>query len=300
MNIKSMVPLILAAALGLAAAFVGWRIVERPIVKNVDPKGVNVVTVKDDIKPGDPLSAGDLTLTTLSTAEAPEGAFASVDELVGRVAVSAIRRGQVIYDSALASKGSGAGLAALVPQGMRAISIQVDEFNGVGNLLVPGSRVDVVATIPVEQGQGIMARTICQDLKVTAVGQQLSVSADKDKDGDSSHAAKSVTLLATPKQVQLIQLATSTGRPRLVLRSNTDDVQSILDGMTLAQLRDENARETSNVARIIGRVGQNTATPANVKATSTVRTVQIIRGTTESTVEFKEPLPSAVSQLSME
>src|SRR4051812_42510317 len=112
---------------------------------------------------------------------------------------------------------------------MRAMTLQVDEFSGVAGMLVPGCHVDVIAAIQGANGEPV-ARTIVQNVKVQAVGQKLTVAppaANEQKKENANEPAaeptRSVTLLVTPEQAEGLELACSTGRPRLVLRSGRDD-----------------------------------------------------------------------------
>jgi pilus assembly protein CpaB len=124
---------------------------------------------------------------------------------------------------------------------MRAVTVEVNEFSGVAGLLVPGCRVDVVSTLADQETKSQVARTIVQNVKVLAVGQRLTVnnSARKDEAAMSAEAAvaRSVTLLVMPRQAEAIELASSSGRTRLVLRGQFDEgVRQGGDGVSVAEL----------------------------------------------------------------
>jgi pilus assembly protein CpaB len=147
--------------------------------------------------------------------------------------------------------------------GMRAISIEINEFSGVGNMLLPGCMVDVLATVPAEQGGEMLSRTVVQNVKIMAVGQRM-VSQPK-KEGDEPVVFRSVTLQVTPAEAEAVELAASSGRPRLVLRSGTDTQLTATPGVTTSNLRG------SSQAR---------------KLDPTFNTVKVIRGTVESEVRM--------------
>src|SRR5215208_3909279 len=166
MNWKTWVPLIIAVILGLIAAKVGRdMLVNR---KDSGPEGhlVRIVVAKRDIAPGHTLDPNDLTSAAFPPDSIPRGSFRQETEVVGRVAALQVIQGQPLLDSFLAMTGSGAGVQAIVPPGMRAVTVEVNEFSGVAGLLVPGCCVDVVSTLPDQQTKVSIARTIVQNVKV--------------------------------------------------------------------------------------------------------------------------------------
>src|SRR5690606_33654717 len=120
-----------------------------------------------------------------------------------------------------------AGLQALIPEGMRAITIEVNEFSGLAGMIRPGAIVDVMSTLQ-GSGEDAMARTIVQGVRVTAVGQRVSALEEQDEEAGP---ARSVTLLVTPEQAEKIELAAVTSRPRLVLRSPADTEPTLSRGV---------------------------------------------------------------------
>lgn len=235
MRWKNWLPLIVALVFGLVAAKVARDMIVRGGTSAGTGTGgmTSVVVAKVDIAPGTELTEDVLTMSQVSASPAPRRSFSAVSELVGSVTQIEIPRGTEIVTPMLAAGGSGTGLQALVPPGMRAISIEVNEFSGVGGMLVPGSRVDVLVTLPSKEAGGEpISRTIVQNVKVTAVGQQLARG-----DGKIDDHFKSVTLVTTPEQAEAIELATTNGRPRLVLRSGRDNAARASGGVRLGELR---------------------------------------------------------------
>jgi Flp pilus assembly protein CpaB len=133
----------------------------------------------------------------------------------------------------------------MVPEGMRAITLEVNEFSGVAGLLTPGSHVDLVQTIQSKDDKaGPMAKTLVENLKVIAVGRRLGNPPAANGDVDPP-MVRSVTLLATTEQAVTIDLASHVGSPRLVLRNTMDDKHNDAKGVTVAELRgaDESASD---------------------------------------------------------
>src|SRR5205814_2476920 len=121
MNWKTWVPLILAIVLGVVAA----KVAHDAILKNrtaAVPTGKmsKVVVAKSDIQPGRELTAEDLTTTEMETDKTPVGSFKDPTELSNRVTEVLMVKNQPILEPMLAPTGSGSGLQALVPEGMRA------------------------------------------------------------------------------------------------------------------------------------------------------------------------------------
>jgi pilus assembly protein CpaB len=201
---------------------------------------VRIVVAKRDIAPGHTLDVNDLASAAFPPDSIPRGSFRQESELTGRVALIQVIQGQPVLDSFLAMAGSGSGAQAIVPPGMRAVTLEVNEFSGVAGLLVPGCRVDVVSTLPDQQTKISIARTIVQNVKVLAVGQRLTVNnaGAKNESAMSAEAAvaRSVTLLVKPREAEAIELASSSGRTRLVLRGSFDEGVRQGDGVSVAEL----------------------------------------------------------------
>ena len=175
MNWKTWFPLILAIVLGVVAAKAAHDWIQKNRTAQA-PAGqfVKVVVAKGDTQPGKDLTADDLKLANVDAADAPASGFRTIEDVVGRVNETFMSKGQTIVEAMLAPKGAGSGLQAMVPLGYRAVTMEVNEFSGVAGLLSPGCHVDIISTMQgAENGQ--VSKTICQDLKITAVGQRTSV-----------------------------------------------------------------------------------------------------------------------------
>src|SRR5687767_14648775 len=133
----------------------------------------NVVVAKTEIPVGAKITAQQLALAPIPNGSAPEGAYRTLDQVAGRVAVIPIGIREPITDHKLAPEGEGAGLGVLIPEGYRAMTVKVDEIVGVSGFVQPGSFVDVVAVIlPLGQNaaQGPISKIVLQNIKVLASG----------------------------------------------------------------------------------------------------------------------------------
>lgn len=240
MNWKTWIPLVLAVVLGLVAALVARESMSRNrAVAPPPPPVVKIVVAKGEVAPGQQLTAEMMTLGPIASAVPPPGSFTDVGAVVGRVAHAPLFDGQPVIDNLLAPRGAGTGIQALVPRGMRAITVDVTETTGLAGLLLPGCRVDLVSTLNGESKEDTVAATIVQDVLVQAVGQRLTAPAagtPSEKDSQA-HVARSVTLVVTPREAEAIELASSVGRTRLVLRGSNDRGVSDSEGVTFMALR---------------------------------------------------------------
>lgn len=152
----------------------------------------------------------------------PDGAFQSIDKLVGRVAVVNIAPREPITEARLAPEGTAAGLSAVIPEGYRAMTVKVDDVVGISGFIMPGTLVDVVVVITPNdngvQAQDPISKIVLQNIKVLANGQNI----DKPESAREANSVKAVTLLVTPEQAEKLALATSEGKLQLVMRNSID------------------------------------------------------------------------------
>jgi pilus assembly protein CpaB len=300
MNVKTMIPLVVALILGVVAAKVGHDMMLKGRQSAATGiKTVKVVVAKEELAPGSTIKDTDLTLRDMPAEGLPPSLAKNPTELTGRVLLTQVAKGQVIPESLLAPKGSLGGLQAMVPAGKRAVTLEVNEVSGVAGMLTPGAHVDVVQTIQAkgEKGQdiGLMAKTIVENLQVIAVGRRLSTpTAAPGAAPDAEQApVRSVTLLATAEQAEAIDLASHVGSPRLVLRNGGDEKITGGRGITVAELRGEGDREALSLISSLflgsGKSGGGPATrpvePVN-GPTRNYRNVEVIRAGASSTVRL--------------
>jgi len=300
MNAKIWAPLALAIVLGLTAALVARRSLLRSrAAATAAARTVPVTVANGPIQPGQELTREHLTTAAIAASDVPSGAFTSADQIVGRVSVVPIIPGQTILEQFLAPKGAGSGLQALVPSGMRAITIDVNESSGLAGMLIPGCHVDVVATaVASDNPDKSMSRTIVQNLQVVAVGQRLS--GPKAENERESALSRTVTLLASPHDAQTIDLATATARLRLVLRASGDASETDDDGVLMADIR--GGGPTIVMPAVLpqntGPQTQPTTQPAmpNPDDDSNRRVVRFIEGSREHQVIFRDKKPEHATE----
>lgn len=164
----------------------------------------------------------------------PANAIIKREEILGRGVVTTVFQGEPIISNRLASKGAGAGLAATIPQGMRAVAVRVNDIVGVAGFVVPGMRVDVlISGVPpgAQPTVGTVSRTLLQNLEVLAAGQNIQ----KDAEGKPI-LVNVVNLLVTPDQAESLTLATNETRIQLVLRNPLDTETTKTPGTAVSNL----------------------------------------------------------------
>src|SRR6185295_2278145 len=128
MNSKTLVSLAVAAVLGVAATWVGRNIVlGNGSIGNSGPAMAQVVVARADLEPGQLLGAGDLVLAQMPESSISKSMFRDSKPLVGRAVIAPVVKGQAMFEALLAPAGSEGGLSALVPDGMRAVSVETNE-----------------------------------------------------------------------------------------------------------------------------------------------------------------------------
>ena len=119
-----------------------------------------------------------------------------------------------------------------LPQGMRAVSVRVDEIVGVAGFVLPGTRVDVMVTLTgTRPDDGVSTRVILQNMLVLAAGQSVERDAD-----EKPRTVTVITLLTTPTDAEMLALASNQGRIQMALRPALDTVQVATAGATMATL----------------------------------------------------------------
>ena len=254
MKAARIVVLSVALAAGGVAALLAGRSEPPPKPQAVQPQqiaSVDVLVAKSDIEMGKSISADDVAWQAWPL-NANTGNFIrksdhpnAVSELAGSVARAPFIAGEPIREAKLVKvKGSGF-MAAILPSGMRAVSIGVSPESAAAGFILPNDHVDVVLTKrdrEAEKAAGIevhTSETILADIRVLAIDQQL-----EEKNGQKVVVGKTATLELTPGQVEVVTLARQTGTLSLALRSITDAGKA-----TIKSDDDKGKRDAVNVVR---------------------------------------------------
>jgi len=242
-------------------AFTVYRAVQQPapVAAVASPVGVTpVVVAATDLPFGTVLDARHLRAIEWPAGSMPPNAYAAPETLIGRVTMAHMVNNEPVTNDKLAPVGSKGLLPLVIEQGMRAVTVKVNEVTAVGGFIVPGSRVDVLITADVKMPaevptgrngqsdvQSVSAhrtRTLLQNVTVLALGQVLE-SNDPKPPGNLSTA----TLLVTPEQTEMLALAASEGSLQLALRNFADNDQLSSQGKATEDLFGAPVRPTHDV-----------------------------------------------------
>jgi pilus assembly protein CpaB len=205
----------LALAVGLLVSFTVYNKLRAYTGAN-NERSVQVVVAADDIQVGSKLGDHDLRLAVLPQSSVPPNAYSRKSQVLGRGAVLPIGQGDFILPSKLAAEDAGSGLPSMIPPGMRAVSVRVNDVVSVAGFVQPGTRVDVLATG--SEGNERQTTTVLENVAVIAVGRSLL---DRIVTGETQNAPV-ITLLVSPDDAQKLTLASQEGRIQLALRNPLD------------------------------------------------------------------------------
>jgi pilus assembly protein CpaB len=178
---------------------------------------VQVVVATEKLELGMRITEGGVRIASWPKAMVLEGSFSDPKEVVGRGVLVAMLPNEPILNSKLAPTEAGAGLTSVIPQGMRAVSVKVDDVIGVAGFVLPGTRVDVIVTGTPTPEEEVTSKMILENVQVLAAGQNVQ----QDVDG-KPQKVQVVTLLVSPEQAQELALAAVEQRIQLALRNPLD------------------------------------------------------------------------------
>jgi pilus assembly protein CpaB len=267
--------LAIAILAGGGLAYGTYNMMNNQPVKTVTTPTQPVVVAAADISLGSELRKEDVTVVNFPAGQAPEGAFPRVTDVVGRGVISPLVKNEVVIPAKLASKEAGSGLPPVIPEGMRALSVRVNEVIGVAGYVLPGSRVDVLATAnPTNNQTDITTKLILSNVQVVTAGTRI----EQDQEKGKPMQVTVVTLLVYPDQAERLALASTEGKIQLALRNPLDQSAPETPGVKPAILLGavkapaQKTASTSTPRRAAGPVTQSAPVAAPLP------TVEIIRG----------------------
>ncbi len=241
MRPKSLLLLVLALGCGLVASIgITQVMAKRDDGGNGDAGETQAILVAlDEIPQWTPLSAQHLKLEPWPADKIPEGALTNIEDVEGRRTRTKIYAGDTILETKLFGVGANEhGATMMIPKGYRVVTVKVDAVSGGSGLILPGDRVDVAVVLRADRSKGIpeaTTKTFLQDVKVFAVNDQFQVDSSTD---DKTITAKTVALLVTPEQAQMVMVAAESGKIQLVMRSPDEEAQDNISSISLSQILD--------------------------------------------------------------
>jgi pilus assembly protein CpaB len=267
--------LALAVLAGGGLAYGTYNMMQNKPVQTVKTATQPVVVAAADLSLGAEIKAEDLKVLAFPAGQAPDGAFAQPQEIVGRGLIVPVVKGEPILPSKIAAKEAGAGLPPVIPDGMRAVSVRVNEVIGVAGYVLPGTRVDVIASMsPTSKTEDMTSKVVLANVLTLTAGTRIE---QDQKDGKPVQVTV-VTVAVTPEQAERLALAATEGKIQLALRNPLDQSAPATPGIRPAILLGgvKAPVPSSKSASAKPKPGQ----PVTVAAApiAIVPTVEVIRG----------------------
>ncbi len=221
----------LAAMLAAMMVFSALKKRDKEVARAL-ARTVDIVVAAHDLPIGSKIDSSAVKLARWSRDSVPPGAFNDPQAALGDYTKTDISAGEPLVDGKLFSGEKSAGvLPLLIPAGMRAMSVAVDEVSDVAGFVQPHAHVDVlVAVSATGQGEPSFSRLVLQDIEVVAVAQEI------EHNQDQPEVVKVVTLLVTPIEAEKLTLATREGTIRLAMRKYGDNGIVATSGISIGEL----------------------------------------------------------------
>lgn len=233
---RPIVFVLLAGVAALIAAIVVYSALKRreAEVQQAMVKSVQIVVAARDIGIGSKLDPNSVKLVRWSREDVPPGSFTDPSAVMNQFVKTGFVQGEPIIADRLFNGQKNAGvLPLLIPVGMRAVSVPVDEISDISGFVLPHARVDVLVSVTNTGGgnnQQAFSKIVLQDVEVLAVAQEIESVEDKPQ------VVKVITFLVTPEQAERLTLASHEGSLRLALRNYDDQKIVMTSGVDIAQL----------------------------------------------------------------
>jgi len=299
MNKRFLIVLSFAFIVALGASFLVYRSIVGKVASMAEKSKTRILVAARDLPVGTLIKAEDLRMTEGSGPALPQ-AISKPEDALNRGVLATIYGGEAIVENRLAPKGAGAGLAATIPAGMRAVAVRVNDVVGVAGFVVPGMRVDVlVSGLPPGDARtalGTQTRTLLQNIEVLSAGQNIQ----KDTEGKPV-TVQVVNLLVTPEQAETLSLASNETKIQLVLRNPLDTQTAKAPGTAVAYLfggqpaRPQPAQAPARATQRPGSASKKAAAP-KLERIAVPITMEVITGAKKDTVQVGVALREEVTK----
>ena len=266
---------VLAITAGGALAFGTYNFMQQRPAQTVSIPTRQVVVAAADLDVGAELRREDIRIIDWPANAVPATAISDPKDVIGRGIVLPVIQNEPILPNKLALEGAGGGLPPAIPPGLRAVSVRVNEVIGVAGYVLPGTRVDVVATVsPTGSSTDMTSKVVLTNVQVLAAGTKI----ERDGDRDKPMPVSVVTLLVNPEEAERLTLASTEGKIQLALRNPLDKTMPVTQGIRPAALLGYGAPTRAGVARQRVATSRTPIVEAPVVVPEPAATVEIIRG----------------------
>jgi pilus assembly protein CpaB len=275
-RIRVFIVLVVAIGLGGTFALATYRYIQNMPVREISLPTTSVVIAAADLALGAALRREDLRAIAWPADDVPAGSFADPQEVIGRGLIQSLAENEAVLPSKLAPIEAGAGLPPVIPQGMRALSVRVNDVIGVAGYVLPGNRVDVVATVsPTGQPTDMTSKVVLTNVLVLAAGTRI----EQDADNNKPLSVSVVTLLVDPQEAERLALASTEGKIQLALRNPLDKTAPNTPGIRPTALLRVGSQARPAPARRVAAAPEAPPPPPPPSM------VEVIRGDTRVQVE---------------
>jgi pilus assembly protein CpaB len=192
---------------------------------------VQVVVAAYDLPLGTKIEPGELKLTRWSADSVPEGVYTDPKQVLGTYVKNSMVANEPVVQAKLFTGDKTAGvMPLLIPFGMRAVSVPVDEVSDIAGFVLPHTRVDILVAISSGEGGKPFSKVVLQNVEVLAVAQEV------EKKKDEPTVVKVVTLLVSPQEAERLALASREGTLRLAMRNYNDNKIVLTSGTDVSQM----------------------------------------------------------------
>ena len=279
MDRRFLTVIVLSAVFAACVAGFLFRLSGKPRAAHVSTHPVVVANV--NLPLGTRIKPTDLKLVPMPDAMMPKNSFSRIEDVRDRTVTGTMFADEPVVKDRIAAPGGGAGLAPMIAEGQRAVSVRVNDVIGVAGFVQPGMRVDVLVTGRPPGSSDSVTRTVLQNVVVLSAGQVLQA----EPKGQAINATV-VTLQVSPQEAEVLILSSGEGHIQLVLRNPGDSRHETTSGTLLSSLYGVSARAVADsephpFARM-PVVKKAVAAKAPVPPPPTPRTVEVVRGTKKS------------------
>ena len=273
---RTLVVVMIAVGVAAIASFGVYRAIQNMPVREVEVRSLYQVVAARELAMGDLVTKDDVKLVAWPASSPVTGGFTAIEEVVNRGLIDGVVANEPLTQAKLAPLEAGGGLPPTITEGMRALSVKVNDVIGVAGYVVPGTRVDVIVTLANRGGSNdSMTRVVVSDVEVLTAGTRMDVA--KARDGQPIPASV-VTLLVTPDDAERIALAANEGSIMLTLRNPMDRAPTVTQGVRTGALLGAPAPAPVVRATPTGRRAVARPTPPPVVPAAPTYVIETIRG----------------------
>ena len=231
---RPMVFVLLAGLAAMLASVMVYSALKRreADVQRAMAHNVQVVVASMDLPLGSRIELGEVKMARWSADSVPEGSYTDPKQIIGSYVKNSLVANEPIVQAKLFTGDKTAGvMPLLIPFGMRAVSVPVDEVSDIAGFVLPHTRVDVLVAISNGEGaQKEFSKVVLQNVEVLAVAQEV------EQKKDEPTVVKVVTLLVSPQESERLALASHAGSLRLAMRNYNDNKIVLTSGSDVAQM----------------------------------------------------------------